>query len=104
MQTLDFIRYAIIAGGFIVIGFNIALFRHADQILLPWKIKAWRWYLLGDTGFVLFIIASLYDAAHNDYPMGWRTPVAALAMTMTICSIIALYRTTSTPGRKAHEL
>jgi hypothetical protein len=96
---LDVIRYVIIFGGLMTIGFNLQLFRHAADILKPWNITVWRWYLIGDTGFVIYVISTQYDALRDDAHAHWQTILAGAAMILTLTSLVILY----TASRKRHQ-
>ena len=88
---LDVLRYAVIAGAFVALGFNVALFTHAEDILKAWKIKPWRWYLVGDSGFIIYIIITMKEAIDSGDPFGYRAPLALGAMMLTLVSMVVLF-------------
>ncbi len=86
-MTAETLRYALIFGGFLVLGFNLAVIWHADQIVRA--VGAWRLFIVGKSIFTMFLIAVLYDNLHNP-EIGWRIPVAAFAISLTLVSLALL--------------
>ena len=84
----DVIRYILICGGALILGFNIAVFKNAERI--TGSPRAWRVYIFGDSLLTVYVMASLADGIHKNLGLTWRIPVAAFAIVLTIAGLIAL--------------
>jgi hypothetical protein len=85
---LDTIRYLLICGGALILGFNIAVYKNAERI--TGSPTAWRIYIVGDSLLTVYVIASLSERMGTNNEFSWRIPVAALAIVLTIVGLFAL--------------
>ena len=102
---LDTIRYALICGGALILGFNLAVYKNAERISSA--PRAWRIYIIGDSLLTVYVIASLTERLGSEESLTWRTPVAAFAIVLTICGLFAMnesYKKMQRQAQRAREL
>lgn len=102
---LDTIRYLLICGGALILGFNIAVYKNAEHI--TGSPTAWRIYIVGDSLLTVYVIASLSERMGAEGELTWRIPVAGLAIVLTILGLFALnesYKKMQRNAARAKEL
>lgn len=99
--TTDYIRYALIAGGFFVIGFNVSVIIHARQLVT--YVWPWRFFMAGQSFFALAAVIGLHR--HLGQPISWVASLVAAAIVLSIVSAIMLERAYKKSHPKVkHEL
>lgn len=80
-------KYALICGGLLILGFNVAVCVHAGRIVRA--VTAWRLFIIGKSGLTAYVIVSMFDRLHD--PLGYRGPLAAAAIVLTLVSLGLLH-------------
>lgn len=97
----DVIRYLLICGGALILGFNLAVYKNAERISSA--PRAWRIYIIGDSMLTVYVIASLTERMGHGGEFSWRIPVAAFAIILTICGLFAMNESYKKMQRQAQR-
>lgn len=95
--TAESIRWILMLAGLFILGFDLAVLRHAAQIVRA--VRAWRVFITGKALLMCFVIIVLYDSRHSG-EVGWRIPLAGVALILTLIGAVMLdrsYRAARTP-------
>lgn len=85
---IDYIRYVLIAGGFLIIGFNVSVIIHAKQLVT--YVWPWRLFMTGQSMFALAAIVGLHK--HLGRPVGLTASLVGVAIGLSVLSAFMLER------------